>query len=90
MANTISAKRMIRVNERKRRYNKPIVSMVRALVAKTERLILSKQAEQARASVDEALSALDRAAQKGVIHVNNAARRKSRLIKRFNETFRPA
>jgi small subunit ribosomal protein S20 len=29
--------------------------------------------------------ALDRAAQKGVIHRNNAARRKSRLVKQLND-----
>jgi hypothetical protein len=38
----------------------------------------------AEAAVREAVSALDRAAQKGVIHANAAARSKSRLLKRFN------
>jgi small subunit ribosomal protein S20 len=33
----------------------------------------------------EAIKALDRAAQKGVIHKNNAARRKSRLIQAINQ-----
>jgi small subunit ribosomal protein S20 len=40
--------------------------------------------EIARQSTQEAIIALDKAAQKGVIHKNNAARRKSRLMKRLN------
>jgi small subunit ribosomal protein S20 len=40
--------------------------------------------EEARQHTMEAVSALDRAAEKGVIHKNNAARRKSRLMKRLN------
>ena len=43
------------------------------------------KAEEAQEVVRKALSALDRAAQKGVIHRNNAARRKSRLVKQLNE-----
>jgi small subunit ribosomal protein S20 len=39
--------------------------------------------ETAKAAVAEAISALDRAAEKGIIHKNNAARRKSRLMKRL-------
>jgi len=39
--------------------------------------------EETKAAVAEAISELDRAAQKGVIHKNNAARRKSRLMKRL-------
>jgi small subunit ribosomal protein S20 len=35
--------------------------------------------------VQQAVSALDKAAQKGVIHRNNAARRKARLMKLYNE-----
>jgi small subunit ribosomal protein S20 len=42
------------------------------------------EVEIARQSTQEAIIALDKAAQKGVIHKNNAARRKSRLMKRLN------
>jgi small subunit ribosomal protein S20 len=54
---------------------------------KGEELILDKELEPAREAVKEATIALDRAAQKGVIHSNNAARRKSRLVKKFNAAF---
>ncbi|GBD21803.1 30S ribosomal protein S20 [bacterium HR28] len=40
--------------------------------------------EAAARAIGDAISTLDRAAAKGVIHKNNAARRKSRLMKRFN------
>jgi len=41
--------------------------------------------EEARSSVSEAIRALDKAAEKGIIHRNNAARRKSRLMRKLNE-----
>jgi len=41
--------------------------------------------EAARGAVVAAISSLDRAAAKGVIHPNNAARRKSRLMKKLNK-----
>ena len=41
----------------------------------------SDNTEETRASVLHAISALDKAAEKGVIHKNNAARRKGRLMK---------
>lgn len=51
----------------------------------------SSNAQDAQASLREAISALDKAAAKGVIHPNNAARRKSRLMSQYNKTYgRPA
>ena len=47
-------------------------------------MISAGRLEEAELLVLEAASALDKAAQKGVIHKNNAARRKSRLIKSLN------
>jgi small subunit ribosomal protein S20 len=41
-------------------------------------------ATTAAAAVGDAISALDKATSKGVIHRNNAARRKSRLMARYN------
>jgi small subunit ribosomal protein S20 len=41
--------------------------------------------EEAREAVHVAVSALDKAAEKGIIHKNNAARRKSRLMRRLNQ-----
>ena len=81
---TKSAEKQVRVSERRRLRNKSIRSMCKTSVTKAEKLIFSGELEAAREAVAAAISALDRAAEKGVIHANNAARRKSRLLKRLN------
>ena len=52
---------------------------------KSRKLIAGGQLDSAETAVLEAISALDRAAQKGVIHKNNAARRKARLMHQLNQ-----
>jgi len=59
--------------------------MCRTNVVKAGRLIASGELEEAREAVTVAISALDKAAEKGVIHPNNAARRKARLMKKLNQ-----
>jgi small subunit ribosomal protein S20 len=54
-------------------------------VKQTRNLIAGGQVEEAEAMAQAAISALDKAAQKGVIHKSNAARRKARLMKRLNQ-----
>lgn len=85
MANTKSALKMIHVAERRHRRNKPVRSGLKTYINKAERLILEDKADAARAAVAQAVSALDRAAQKGILHQNNAARHKSRLMKKLND-----
>ena len=75
----------MRVAERKRLRNKPIRSLCKTNITKAERLIFSGELEAAQKAVAAAISSLDKAAEKGVIHHNNAARRKSRLMKKLNE-----
>ena len=48
-------------------------------------LIAAGQIEEAEAAALEAVSSLDKAAQKGIIHKNKAARSKSRLLKRLSQ-----
>jgi small subunit ribosomal protein S20 len=86
LANTKSALKMIRVAARKRARNRPVRSALKTFVGKAEKLVLAGQAEAAKVSVHEAVSALDRAAERGVIHPNQAARRKSRLMKKLNQS----
>ncbi len=71
--------------ERRRKINQVHRSRARTFVKKTRRLIAEGRLAEAEALSREAISALDRAAQKGVIHKNNAARRKSRLMKYLNQ-----
>jgi small subunit ribosomal protein S20 len=79
LANTASALKRIRSNNRKRLRNKIVRTRTRTAI----RAAREATPEEARAATLAAISALDRAAQKGVIHRNNAARRKSRLVKRL-------
>ncbi len=83
MANRKSAIKMIRVAARRTITNKPVRTEARTRIDTAEHLIASKPAE-AEAAVISAISALDKAAGKGVLHPNNVARRKSRLAKKLN------
>jgi small subunit ribosomal protein S20 len=82
---TKSAKKQVGVDERRRQRNKSVRSLCRGNVVKAGRLIVDGDLEAARQAVAVAVTSLDRAAAKGVIHANNAARRKSRLMKRLNQ-----
>lgn len=79
-----SAEKEMRSGERKRLRNKSLDSLCKTNIAKAERFILSGDLEPAKKAVTLAVSTLDRAAEKGIIHANNAARRKSRLLKKLN------
>lgn len=85
MANTKSAIKRIRSSERRRRINQIHRSRARTYVKKTRRLIDTGQLGEAEAMAIQAASALDKAAQRGVIHKNQAARSKSRLMKHLNQ-----
>lgn len=84
MANSKSAEKRIRVAEQKRLRNRPYRTEARTYVKKAELVIRSGDADAAAAAVGDAISTLDRVANRGVIHANNAARRKSRLMKKYN------
>jgi len=73
------------VAQRKAQRNKPIRSSVKLYVTKARKLIVQNDLDAARDAVKTATISLDKAAQKGVIHPNNAARRKSRLMRRLNK-----
>ena len=85
MANTQSAIKRIRRSERRRVINQVHRSRARTYVKRTRMLIAAGQIEEAEAAAREAVSSLDKAAQKGIIHRNKAARSKSRLLKRLSQ-----
>ncbi len=85
MANTLSAKQRIRNSARKAQYNRLHRTRARTFIRYTREAIAQKDLDTAREEIVKAISALDRAAGKGVIHPNNAARRKSRLMKALNK-----
>ena len=80
-----SAQKRVRSSERQRVRNKSVRSLTKSSVTKAEKLVLSGEPEGARESVVGAVSSLDKAVGKGIIHANNAARRKSRLMKKLNK-----
>ena len=82
---TKSAEKQMRSSERKRLRNQPIRSQCKTNITKAERLIFTGELDQAQKAVVIAISSLDKAAEKGILHPNNAARRKSRLMKKLND-----
>ncbi len=84
MANIRSAIKRIRSSARKREHNTLFRSRARTYVNKSRKLIAEGKTEEAREEVQLAIIALDKAAQKGIIHKNKAARSKSRLMKSLN------
>lgn len=83
MANIKSAIKRNKQNEKKRLRNRVVRGSTRTYIAKALKTIADGKDESAEV-VKTAISSLDKAAIKGVIHKNNAARRKSRLMKRLN------
>jgi len=85
LANTKSSIKRIRVSAKRAARNRVYRSSARTHVKKARKAIMEGAApEEQLAAVREAISALDRATERGVIHKNNAARRKSRLMKMYH------
>ncbi len=84
MANLKSQIKRNRQNTKQRARNRVYRGSARTAVRDARAAIGNGEAEDARAAAMIALKALDKAAAKGVIHKNNAARRKSRLMQQLN------
>lgn len=81
MANIKSQIKRNRQNEKARARNRAVRSEVRTALRTAEAAIGTDDADQA---VSRAVRLIDRAASKGVIHRNAAARHKSRLMRKLN------
>lgn len=79
------AEKAARVAERRRLANRRVRNATRTVVRKAVALIEQGKLEEAEPAVRHAMSALDKAAQKGVIHSNAADRSKARLAARLNK-----
>lgn len=90
MPKTKTAEKSARSAARKAERNKAIRSSTRTEVAKAEKLVTGKKSADAQAAVVQAISSLDKAARKKVIHRNTAARKKSRLMKKLNASNKKA
>jgi len=82
----VPSQKSARVGERKREMNAPLRSKAKSTVSKARRLIEANDMEAAEQAVRDATIALDKAAQKGALHANNASRRISRITRQLNKT----
>ena len=83
MAKTASAAKAARSSERKRLRNRNVKTRLHTLQKQYLGLVSAGSKDQAAAALSRMVSALDKAAQGGVIHRNKAARQKSRLAVRL-------
>ena len=79
MPNTRSAAKRVRQSETRRVRNVAIKSEIKTLVKKVREALEAGRVDEARDLARVAESRLDRAAKKGVVHINNAQRRAARL-----------
>ncbi len=79
MANSPSAKKRAIQAEKRRSHNASLRSMVRTYIKNVVKAIDEKDLDKARTAYTAAVPVIDRMADKGIIHKNNAARHKSRL-----------
>ncbi|MBI4557669.1 MAG: 30S ribosomal protein S20 [Candidatus Hydrogenedentes bacterium] len=82
MANIKSAKKRIRTNELRRQRNLAVNSRMKTFVKSAMAALASKDPAQVAKAIPAALSEIDRAASKGVIHPKSASRKKSSLQRR--------
>jgi small subunit ribosomal protein S20 len=80
LANTASAKKRIRSSAKRREINRRYRVSARTQIKKTRQLIAQGQFEEAEKICREAVSTLDKAARKGILHPRNASRRKGRIM----------
>ncbi len=85
MANHNSAAKAARQSERRRMRNKSVKSVVKSTIRRAETLVAGDDLDAAAVTVTEAVSTLDKAVKKGILHKKNASRRKSRLILKLNK-----
>ncbi len=84
LANKHAAEKAMRQSARHRTRNRLVRVTARTQVKDAGKLIAAGNVEESKKAVKEAIRALDKAAGKGVIKKNNAARRKARLMKKLN------
>lgn len=80
---TKSAKKALRQSVRRRERNLLKKEAFKDAVKKIKKLVQANKIDEAKKLIPEAYKAIDKAAKTGVIKKNNAARKKSRLMKLF-------
>jgi len=85
MPHSLSAKKRVRQNEKRRMRNRAAMSALRTQVKKVRTRIAEGDVPGAEAELKLAIKKLDTTSARGIIHANAAARRKSRLSQRVNQ-----
>jgi len=85
LANHASAIKRHKQSEKRRVRNAAVKSTLKTAVKKVREAQAAGKADEAKTSLLKAVSELDRAVTKGVLHKNNAARKISRLTKQINQ-----
>ena len=84
MAHSLSAKKRIRQNSKRRAVNRARKSSIKTQIRRFTDAVLTSEAEKGEAEFRKAVRLLDRVAAKGTLHKNTVARRKSSLQKKLN------
>ncbi|MDQ7780148.1 MAG: 30S ribosomal protein S20, partial [Planctomycetota bacterium] len=89
MAHSVSARKRVRQNERRRTHNKTIRSALRTQMRRVLAALKESKPEAVKKELVVAYRMLDMAAKKHIVHPNKAARHKSRLTRRANALAAP-
>jgi small subunit ribosomal protein S20 len=84
VANIKSQKKRILTNEKARKRNQAVRSELKTAIKKVDTAVAAGDKDAARSAALEAARTLDKAASKGVIHANQAANRKSGVVRKVN------
>jgi small subunit ribosomal protein S20 len=85
MPNIKSAIKRVKVSRTRTLRNAAAKSALRTAIKKFEVALANKDLENAQVLLRQATRSLDKAVTKGIIHKNKAARKKSRLMRKFNQ-----
>ncbi|MFZ5590573.1 MAG: 30S ribosomal protein S20 [Bacillota bacterium] len=85
MPNVKSAAKRVKVIKKRTLRNASLRSALRTYIRRFEEAMAGANREEAQIKLRRALRAIDKAVTKGILHKNTAARKKSRLTRRFNK-----
>lgn len=85
MPNIKSAIKRVKISEKRTLRNASAKSALRTAIKKFEKALANQDMENAQSLLRQATRSLDKAVTKGIIHKNTAARKKSRLMQKFNK-----
>lgn len=86
MPNIKSAEKRVRQNVKRELRNRRTKSMLKTSIRRFEESLQSGNMDEAKVTLNAAVRQIDRAATRGVVHKNTAARKKSRLSRIFNQS----